>query len=177
MKIRKKRSKNVPGAEIWEKKKLGTDLLASYLPKIEKHVGRFCGGHIVEVPRVANVDKIRYNNYRRGVHEEICIIRSIPGCCDREWLSLCVEGSEEDIASGLKSLQFIALYEALSLALLIIRTQRVNALSSKFYPILSGYPAWLNVLHSSTPEQSYDIIYEDCECLLSFVAFVDCNSP
>lgn len=169
MKIRSKRSKSLPGAEIWDKKKLGTDTLETYLPKIEKHVGPFCASCVVDDPQLVDVDKIRCKSTVGIVDREICQIMKNPAYTNRAWLSVALEGSEEEIGRILKSSpEYQALYNVLDVILLIVQTERVNSLRAKFFPVLSGYPAWLNILRSDTPEQSSGIIFDDCSNLLSF---------
>ena len=169
MKIRSKRSKNLPGGEIWEKKKLGSDALNSYLPKIEKHVGVFCASCVIDEPKLVDVDKIRCKTSIGIVDREICQIMKNPLYTTRSWLSLSLEGSEEQIERILKNCpEYKTLYEVLSVLLQILRRERVRALREIFFPVLSGYPAWLNLLHSNSPEQSHNVIYDDCVNLLAY---------
>lgn len=172
MKIRSKRSKNLPGAEIWDKKKLGTDALLTYLPKIEKHVGSFCASVVVSEPQMVDVDKIRCKSTVGISDREICQIMKNPSYTARSWVSVALEGSEEEIERILRTNpEYQSLYEVLKVLLLIVKLERSNSLVHKFFPVLSGYPAWLNVLHSSSPEQSAGIIFDDCAALLNFVGY------
>ena len=172
MKIRSKRSKTLPGAEIWDKKKLGTDALDTYLPKIEKHVGSFCASCVVEEPLLVDVDKIRCKSSVGIVDREICQIMKNPSYSRRAWLSVALEGSEEEIGRILKtSPEYQSLYEVLAVILTIMQRERTHCLSQKFFPVLSGYPAWLNILRSEAPEQSAGVIYDDCVNLLAFSGY------
>lgn len=172
MKIRSKRSKTLPGAEAWDKKKLGTDSLETYLPKIEKHVGAFCASCVVEEPILIDVDKIRCKSTVGIVDREICQIMRNPSYTSRSWLSVSLEGSEEEIGMILRTNpEYQSLYEVVTVILLIMQRERVSCLRSKFFPVLSGYPAWLNVLRSDCPEQSASIIYDDCVNLLAFSGY------
>jgi hypothetical protein len=172
MKIRSKRSKNLPGAEIWDKKKLGTDPVESYLPKIEKHVGHFAASCVVDNPQLVDVDKIRCKSAVGITDREICQIMKNPSYTTRSWVSVSLEGSEEEIGRILKTNpEYQSLYEVISVLLQIVQQERLQALQHKFLPVLSGYPAWLNVLRSETPEQSSNIIYDDLVNLLTFSGF------
>ena len=168
MKIRSKRLKSLPGGELWVKKSLGSEPLVSYMPRIEKHVGSFAASCVTDSPRVVDVDKIRCKSNVGLVDREICQILK-NNYTKRSWLTLSLEGSEEEISKILKTNpEYQSIYEALSLILLIVQSNRTDALRTKFFPVLSDYPAWLNILHSDTPEQSSSIVYDDCASLLVY---------
>ena len=173
------RSKNIPGVELWDKRKLGKDPLRSYLAQIEHSVGSFCAAHVLDDPRFADVSKSRLKESRSDVDTEMCSITPVRGQGTwrvgnpRGWLSFAVESSEENILSVLKSNRdYRLMFATLEICLCILRSQRNDALANSFFPVLAGYPGWLSVIFSETPHESHDLIYDDCVKLLEIMEYI-----
>ena len=165
MKLRRKKSKTIPGAEVWDKKKLGDEALSSYRNKIVKHVGEFC---YQELRTQAEVSKTRSSYPLGGCGLEICLIDAGGlGRLPRPWLSLAIEGEESDILRNIQRNENLrALWGALTINLELLTECRDSALQENFFSVLSGYPGWLCAIHSPCPNHFNEYIFDDVKTLI-----------
>jgi hypothetical protein len=165
MKLRRKKSKTIPGGEIWEKKKLGEEALSCYRNKIVKHVGEFC---YQELGIQAEVSKVRSSYAFGGCSLEICLIDAGSlGRIPRPWLSLAIEGEESSILRNIQENERLrALWGALAINLELLTECRHSALEESFFPVLSGYPGWLCAIYSSCPNHFNEPIFDDVKSLI-----------
>lgn len=160
IKMRTAISNAFPGAEEWVKEKLGKSNLHSYQSQINK----LLDSH--NIPRdlelfernlVGQVSKERHGGSIAGIYFEITFITlqfSSPQIANnRSWVSICFEDSEaalskfiQDVTSPVATLILPCLTSLYAINL----SDPSNSLAHHFYPIISGYPAWLNSFVSPT---------------------------
>jgi [ribosomal protein S5]-alanine N-acetyltransferase len=160
MKMRTSISSGIPGAEKWVKEKLGKSNLHAYQSQINELLDRnnIPRDHeLFERDLVGQVSKERHEGTISGIYFEITFISlylSSPNLENRQgWVSICFEGSESALSSLLQdpnSPVATILLPSLTSLYAINLSDPSNSLAHHFYPILSGYPAWLSSFVSDT---------------------------
>jgi [ribosomal protein S5]-alanine N-acetyltransferase len=160
IKMRTLISNSVPGAEKWAKEKLGKSNLHSYQSKINELLDRNNISRdldLFERNLVGEVSKERHEGSISGIYFEITFISlqfSSPQIeNNRGWVSICFEASEAALSSFIQNVRSpvaTLLLPCLTSLYAINRSDPLNSLSHHFYPVLSGYPAWLNAFVSVT---------------------------
>lgn len=179
--MRGKRPKRVPGMEAWKKTKLGKKPIGAYAEDLASHIGAFCAAEILAAPEQVVVHKKRRKSvlptaggsFWRELEGETCLLRvesraraHVRGA----WLSVSFEGSEDAIVQALVSIPaYRTLFRCLELCLGIMLASRPKALQRGFFPVLSGYPAWLQVIRSASVVHFHEVIHDDCVELLEFI--------
>lgn len=186
MKVREKRPKRVPGMEAWKKTKLGKNDISAYANELVPLVGALCYATMCDAPQQVTVHKERRKvsletglfSLRPEAEGEFCFLRVGVGAGGAprrsNWISVSVEGSEEGIVKALCTLPaYQVLFRCLDLCLRIMLRSRRAAIEHRFVPVLSGYPAWLQVLsvHSSGPSAAlfHEVIHDDCVEILDII--------
>ena len=178
MKIRVERRMFPPGLEVWTKKKLECGSIELNREKIIKRIGESFYRSILERQIYVEVDKTRSNRMtNKFAYIETCFIslREPIGLRPRPWISIAVEGSTaECITDALcNDLKLRVLWDCLRICNRILADHYIPATSNGFFPVLSGYPAWLVALYAESHDQFVDIIRGDVEELLRFVSTTD----
>lgn len=168
IKLKLSDSNVVPGAEVWMKEKLGKSNLHSYRTCINElldnhHLPR--DTELFERNLICEVSKERLTGVIVGTDFEVTYLHlnflnphDFPA---RTWISICFEGSESRISNLLQiadspvhSFLMPALVSLYSITLM----KPSISLAQRFYPIVSGYPAWLNSFCSSSLPQSARVL-------------------
>jgi ribosomal-protein-alanine N-acetyltransferase len=157
VKFRVSQSSLIPGGESWTKEKLGKSSLLTYRSEIEQLLRSLKlppDPELFERNSTCNVHKERYSGCIQGISYEITYLRLQFSDSEnnRNWLSICFEDSESTLSHFLKSSESRPLIHkilaSIQLIFTIISSQYSISSSRRFFPILSGYPAWLHSLVS-----------------------------
>lgn len=170
MEIKLKRSDSilVPGAEAWMKEKLGKSHLHTYQAHIYELLDNYRIPRDIELFErnlIAEVSKERFSGVVAGADFEITFLQlhfSSPNDFpNRNWISICFEASESTLLalqrtpeSPLLTYILPTLVSLLSITLM----EPSISFSHRFYPVVSGYPAWLNSFYRSSLPPSTTVL-------------------
>ncbi|CAE7486379.1 yoaA, partial [Symbiodinium microadriaticum] len=143
-----------PGIEGWGKYALSKKNYAEeYKNLLKEH--RLPEDDALEKAETVEVLKVRRQGRCNGGKEEITALHPTFSSVDekrseRSWITLCVEGTcESALANIVKTADFSPLLcDCLVLALELQYDDLDWAITTHFFPLLSGYPAWVHCLAS-----------------------------
>jgi hypothetical protein len=174
--------------EQWKKFKFGKKNVSHYKDDIIQLITEEADQHLpddvklIEAEKFLNVQKVRKIQLTDEVSKELCTISSSGD--SRQWVSVAVEGSLEDIRLFLNNKKsgsrrdVILMLEALQTAVEIARSDSFShdAVVTTFIPVVAGYPTWVRVAsrNACDPTEVSDIL-ADVDALLSALAFT--NTP
>lgn len=167
--------------EAWKKTNLGKKPVGAYADDLTSQIGAFCTAELLAAPEQVVVHKLRRKSALpvasgslwSGAVGEMCSLRVESRVRPRvreAWLSVSVEGPEDAIVQALASIPASrTLFRCLELCLGIMLASRQAALQRGFFPVLSGYPAWLQVMGSPSVAHFHEVIHDDCVEFLEFI--------
>lgn len=148
VKLRTSQLTSLPGAEVWSKYKLGMGDAETHLDDIRAllHNERVPHGNTtIDTSRRLVIEKTRYQSGMFFGAKEVTYLRPLHRESATTWVSLCIEHSSE--ASLMTSLQPILPLACQCLDMCLqLRFSSLPSIASDFFPVLSGYPAWIRCL-------------------------------
>ena len=146
------------GIEKWIKLKLGKKSINHYKNDIlnilsQNNILNETDSICLDESKLISVRKTRNSYFHEKLSIEICYLTIIESeesienvsNSDSSWLSICIEGSNEDIQEFIETSKTMKLLnESLLLASNILKSESIHIKNRhKFVPIISGYPAWI----------------------------------
>lgn len=174
--------------EQWKKFKFGKKNVSHYKDDIIQLIAEEADQHLpddvklIEAEKFLNVQKVRKIQLSDEISKELCTISSSGD--SRQWVSVAIEGSLEDIRLFLNSQKsetrrdVVLMLEALQTAVEIARSDSFSqdAVVTTFIPVVSGYPTWVRVAsRNACDPKEISKILSDVDALLSALAFS--NTP